>query len=144
MKDVLEYSLKKLIDAHKKLEEGVKQARDELGQDGVIQRFEFTFELLWKALKIYLEHQGIIVKTPRDSFVEAFRIGLFDDEKIYLDMLEDRNSTTHIYDKETSEKIFNRIKKNYSSEITKIIKQLEANNKEAESRNDQHIEEGML
>ena len=124
MKDVLEYSLKKLIDAHKKLEEGIKQTRDELDRDGVIQRFEFTFELLWKALKIYLEHQGIIVKTPRDSFVEAFKIGLFNDEKIFLDMMEDRNSTSHIYDKETSKKIFNRIKNNYASEITKLIEQL--------------------
>ena len=124
MKDVLEYSLKKLIDAHKRLEEGIGQVKDELDKDGVIQRFEFTFELLWKALKIYLEHQGIIVKTPRDSFVEAFRIGLFNDEKIFLDMMEDRNSTSHIYDKETSKKIFNRIKNNYSSEITKLIEQL--------------------
>ena len=124
MKDVLEYSLKKLIDAYKRLEEGIKQTRDELDKDGVIQRFEFTFELLWKALKIYLEYQGVIVKTPRDSFVEAFRINLFDDEKIFLDMLEDRNNTSHIYDKVSSEKIFNRIKKNYSSEIAKIIEQL--------------------
>jgi len=124
MKDVFEYSLKKLKDAHKRLEEGIKQTKDELDKDGVIQRFEFTFELLWKALKIYLEHQGIIVKTPRDSFVEAFRINLFDDEKIFLDMLEDRNNASHIYNKVTSEKIFNRIKKNYSSEIAKIIDQL--------------------
>lgn len=126
MKDVLEYSLKKLKDAYQRLEEGVKQAKDELDKDGVIQRFEFTFELLWKALKLYLEHQGIIVKTPRESFVEAFRINLVDDEKIFLDMLEDRNNTSHIYDKATSEKIFNRIKKNYLSEIAKIIDLLKA------------------
>ena len=130
MKDVLEYSSKKLIDAYKRLEEGIKQAKDELDQDGVIQRFEFTFELLWKALKIYLEHQGIIVKTPRDSFIEAFRIDLFNDEKMFLDMLEDRNTTSHIYDKETSEKIFNRIKKDYLSVITKLIKQLKAHDSE--------------
>jgi len=135
MKDVLEYSLKKLIDAHKRLEEGIEQAKDELDKDGVIQRFEFTFELLWKALKIYLEHQGIIVKTPRDSFVEAFKIGLFNDEKIFLDMMEDRNSTSHIYDKETSKKIFNRIKNNYSSEITKLIEQLKLTLEKLKSRN---------
>ena len=127
MKDVLEYSLKKLKDAYQRLEEGVKQAKDELDKDGVIQRFEFTFELLWKALKLYLEHQGIIVKTPRESFVEAFRINLVDDEKIFLDMLEDRNNTSHIYDKATSEKIFNHIKKKYLSEIAKIIDLLKVN-----------------
>ncbi|MHB8278603.1 MAG: HI0074 family nucleotidyltransferase substrate-binding subunit [Candidatus Humimicrobiaceae bacterium] len=126
MKDVLEYSLKKLKVACQRLEEGVKQAKDELDKDGVIQRFEFTFELLWKALKLYLEHQGIIVKTPRESFVEAFRINLVDDEKIFLDMLEDRNNTSHIYEKATSEKIFNRIKKNYLFEIAKIIDLLKA------------------
>ena len=124
MEDVLEYSLNKLKNANQKLKEGIEQAKDELDKDGVIQRFEFTFELLWKALKIYLEYQGIIVKTPRDSFVEAFRIDLISDEKIFLDMLEDRNNTTHIYDKETSEKIFNRIKKNYQTEIAKVIELL--------------------
>ncbi|MCK5566547.1 MAG: nucleotidyltransferase substrate binding protein [Actinomycetia bacterium] len=143
MKDVLEYSLKKLIDAHKRLEEGIEQARDELDKDGVIQRFEFTFELLWKALKIYLEHQGIIVKTPRDSFVEAFRINLFDDEKIFLDMMEDRNSASHIYDKETSKKIFNRIKKNYSSEITKLIEKLKAHIEKLKSQDGPQTE-GIL
>lgn len=121
MKDVLEYSIKKLKDAYKKLDEGIKQAKDELDKDGVIQRFEFTFELLWKALKIYLEYQGIIVKTPRESFMEAFRINIINDEKIFLDMLEDRNNTSHIYDKKTSEKIFNRIKNIYTPEIAKII-----------------------
>ena len=38
--------------------------------------------------------------------------------------LEDRNNTSHIYDKETSEKIFNRIKKNYQTEIAKVIELL--------------------
>ena len=124
MENVLEYSLNKLKNANQKLKEGIEQAKDELDKDGVIQRFEFTFELLWKALKIYLEYQGIIVKTPRDSFVEAFRIDLISDEKIFLDMLEDRNNTSHIYDKETSEKIFNHIKKNYQTEIAKVIELL--------------------
>lgn len=124
MENVLEYSLNKLKNANQKLKEGIEQAKDELDKDGVIQRFEFTFELLWKALKIYLEYQGILVKTPRDSFVEAFRIDLISDEKIFLDMLEDRNNTSNIYDKETSEKIFNRIKKNYQTEIAKVIELL--------------------
>ena len=124
MEDVLEYSLNKLKNANQKLKEGIEQAKDELDKDGVIQRFEFTFELLWKALKIQLEYQGIIVKTPRGSFVEAFRIDLISDEKIFLDMLEDRNNISHIYDKETSEKIFNRIKENYQTEIAKVIELL--------------------
>jgi len=121
MKDVLDYSIKKLRKAYRKLSEGIKQTKDELDRDGVIQRFEFTFELLWKALKIYLENQGVIIKTPRDSFAEAFRVNIISDEKIFLDMLEDRNNTSHIYDEETSKKIFNRIKENYQLEINEVI-----------------------
>ncbi len=131
MKDVLEYSLNKLKNAHQRLIEGIEQVKDELDRDGVIQRFEFTFELLWKALKIYLEYQGIIVKTPRSSFVEAFRAGLIGNEKIFLDMLEDRNNTSHIYDKETSEKIYNRIKKNYRIEISRVVEMLETSLKDS-------------
>ncbi|HEY4662244.1 MAG TPA: HI0074 family nucleotidyltransferase substrate-binding subunit [Candidatus Humimicrobiaceae bacterium] len=129
MKDVIEYSLKKLENACKKLKEGIDQATDELDRDGVIQRFEFTFELLWKALKINLENKGVIVKTPRDSFMEAFRVNLISDEKIFLDMLEDRNNTAHIYDKVTSEKIFNRIKRKYTPLIIKIIDKLKMEEK---------------
>lgn len=121
MKEELDYSINKLKNAYRKLSSGIKLTKDELDRDGVIQRFEFTYELLWKSLKIYLENQGIIVRTPRDSFTEAFRINIISDEKIFLDMLEDRNNTSHIYDEEISKKIFNRIKKNYELKIKEVL-----------------------
>ena len=124
MKEILEYSTQKLEKAFLKLKEGVVSAKDELDKDGVIQRFEFTFELLWKALKIFLEYQGIDVKTPRDSLKEAFRIELIEDEEIFLDMLEDRNKSSHIYDKEVSEEIFRRIKSFYIQAIENVLKKL--------------------
>ena len=118
------YSLEKLNNAFEMLSEGAKIADDDLYRDGVIQRFEFTFELLWKTLKIYLENQCIIVRSPRESFKEAFRLGIIEDEKLFLDMLKDRNDTTHIYDKETSENIFARIKQNYIPAIKEVLKNL--------------------
>jgi nucleotidyltransferase substrate binding protein (TIGR01987 family) len=124
MKKRLEYSVNKLAQAARKLRDGAEQARDELGRDGVIQRFEFTFELLWKTLKIFLENEGVETKTPRESLKEGFRIGLISDEETYLDMLEDRNLTTHIYDKNTSGEIFKRIKKTYIAEIEALLKKL--------------------
>jgi nucleotidyltransferase substrate binding protein (TIGR01987 family) len=136
MKDELDYSIKKLTDAFKKLDKGIQNASDELTRDGVIQRFEFTFELAWKALKIYLEHEGVLIKTPRESFVEAFRIGLIDNEKNYLDMLEDRNLTSHIYDKKTSTSIYKRIKKIYVIEFNKLIGELKTFIKKSEANKD--------
>jgi hypothetical protein len=46
VKDPLDYSLRRFMDALDRLREGATEARDELDRDGVIQRFEFCFELL--------------------------------------------------------------------------------------------------
>ena len=99
MKEEVELSLKKLKDAYSRLRESVEIASGELERDGVIQRFEFTFELLWKTLRLFLEEEGIICSTPKECMKEAFRINWLNDEDIFLNMLKDRNKTSHIYDK---------------------------------------------
>lgn len=65
MKEEIKYALNKFKDALSRLKEGAFQAKDELDKDGVIQRFEFTFELLWKSLKIFLGDEGIECRTPQ-------------------------------------------------------------------------------
>ncbi|MFH1096399.1 MAG: nucleotidyltransferase substrate binding protein [Candidatus Desantisbacteria bacterium] len=124
MKESVEYAIEKFEHGFMRLKEGVLSAEDELEKDGVIQRYEFTFELLWKALKIFLEYQGIEVKTPRESLKEGFRINLLDEDEIYLDMLEDRNITSHVYDQETAEDIFERIKTDYLQAMEKVLNKL--------------------
>jgi len=59
MKDELQVAVVNFVNALSSLEEGVKEAKGELEKDGVIQRFEFTFELMWKTLKIFLYDEGI-------------------------------------------------------------------------------------
>ena len=124
MKEEVKYAVDKFEDAFNKLKQGIIQAKDELDKDGVIQRFEFTFELLWKTLKIFLANEGIECKTPRGCLRQAFRIGLIEDEEKFLDMLEDRNKTSHIYNKETSEKIFERIKTEYIPCLKEVLDKL--------------------
>jgi nucleotidyltransferase substrate binding protein (TIGR01987 family) len=96
-----------------RLEEGVKEARNELDKDGVIQRFEFTVELLWKALKAVLLYQGIECFSPRNCVKEAFKAKIIGDDEIILDMLEDRYISSHVYNEEKSEALFERIKNIY-------------------------------
>lgn len=125
MNEELKYAFIKLENALVKLKEGANEARCELEEDGVIQRFEFTFELLWKTLKIFLQNKGIVARTPRDVFKEAFRLEWLNNEEVFLDMIEDRNKTSHIYDKETSRQIFARIKDNYVSEMERVLEKLQ-------------------
>jgi len=124
MKNELKYSFIKLNEAVRRLNEGIKHTKDQLDRDGVIQRFEFTFELLWKTLKLFLLAEGINTNSPKEVFKETFRFGLFGDEKLFLDMLDDRNKTSHIYSEDVSKEIFDRIKKNYLTAIKKLLKEI--------------------
>jgi nucleotidyltransferase substrate binding protein (TIGR01987 family) len=82
-----------------RLEEGLeKGSRSDLERDGVIQRFEYTFELAWKTLKTFMEETGGASPLfARDCFKEAFRRGLVHDEDKWLEMIRLRNLTRHTY-----------------------------------------------
>lgn len=68
--------------------------------DLVVKRFEFTFEMSWKAIKRYLDFVGLICKNPRSCFQEAYTQGLIEDETLWLDMIEMRNRSSHIYNEQ--------------------------------------------
>lgn len=124
--DVL-LALNKLEKAYLSLKEACDISRTKLEKDGTIQRFEFTFELLWKTLKIVLEYYGIVCNNPRTCLKEAFRNNLIDDGEIFMDMLEDRNRISHIYDEQTSQEIFERIKNIYLKAIEEFISKTKNN-----------------
>lgn len=85
----------------------------EIERAGLIQFFEMAFELSWKTMKDYLEAQGFLVKTPRETIKQAFQIELISDGQTWLLALEDRNLTTHTYDEETAMQIERLIKEKY-------------------------------
>ncbi|WP_367142724.1 HI0074 family nucleotidyltransferase substrate-binding subunit [Desulfosporosinus sp.] len=82
------------------MNEGIAKYNEanDLLRDGVIQRFEFTFELAWKTLKAVFEDEGLIgLNSPKTVLREAFAMGLIQDDELWLTMLSDRNSTsTHL------------------------------------------------
>ena len=94
--------------------------------DGTIQRFEFTVELAWKLLKEYLESEKFgEFNSPKSVVKEAFKIGLLEDGEIWLDMLDDRNLTSHTYDEETAKEIYRNIISKYEEQFIKLENKIE-------------------
>jgi nucleotidyltransferase substrate binding protein (TIGR01987 family) len=60
-----------------------------------------------------LNQEGIQINTPRESLQKAYEIRWIEDETAWLQMLKDRNETSHIYDEEMAKRIYLRIKQNF-------------------------------
>lgn len=58
-----------------KLKQGLQETEDEIVIDGILHRYEFTFELAWKTIKDYLEHLGIVesIGSPREVLKLAYK-----------------------------------------------------------------------
>lgn len=86
-------------------------------RDAAIQRFEYTFESLWKFLKEYLkEKEGIISNSPKNCFRAIFSLGFLTEEEtvLCLDMTDKRNETSHTYKEEVAQIIYSKISEYYS------------------------------
>jgi len=100
--------------AYDRLSEGVKlESYDSLQEAGLIQTFEFTFELGWKTLKDYLELSGFDAASPRDVIKQAFQAGFISNGHLWLDALDKRNLMSHIYDENIAQEVLMAIKNKY-------------------------------
>lgn len=80
---------------------------------GLIQTYEFTFELGWKTLKDYLEMEGFDVPSPRSTIRQAYQSGYIQNAEDWIQALNDRNLTTHTYDELIAAKVINDINEKY-------------------------------
>lgn len=100
----LETTFSELEKAFKRLSCAVKVVKsapdDDLLQSGLVQTYEYTFELAWKTLKDYLTLEGFEVRSPRETIRQGFQSGYIMNGEDWLQALADRNLTTHIYDDE--------------------------------------------
>ncbi len=116
----VQQSLVNLDAALKRLQEALQEPEDNsLVVDGTIQRFEFVIELYWKTLKRILAYNGIQTHTPRETLRQAYRANWLDNESLWLQMLNDRNQTSHIYNEAMARQIYDRIK-TYAPEMARI------------------------
>lgn len=95
---------------------------NQLEQEGLIQRFEYTFELAWKTMKDYLEESGILLteQTPRAVIKAAFAAGILKNGDAFIPMMLTRNLLSHRYDLQTFQAALVVIKKSYLNELQEL------------------------
>ena len=107
---------------------------NELEEQGLIQAFEYTFELAWNTLKDYFEAQGETntFGGSRDAFRLAFKRGLIENGEAWMDMIKSRTLTSHTYNEETAEKIANDTANIYFQEFAALHARLNSLKSEME------------
>lgn len=80
--------------------------KNDLERDGVIQRFEYTFELVWKTGKRVLHKAGLQPQSPRAVIRDLAQQGFIESAEIWMTLLEARNYTSHTYNESTAQWVF--------------------------------------
>lgn len=90
-------------------------------------RFEYTFEALWKALRLFLlEEKGLECYSPMDCLKTAFQVGLIppENEQDFIAMVRRRNDIVHIYNEEVAAEIYDLIISRFISAIGVVVESL--------------------
>ena len=133
-------ALEKAVNSFEKAVDAVNTAPHILGLDedildtvkaGVIQNFEFTYELCWKFIKRWLQAnygpsfaEGV---HRRELFRMAAENGLIDDVMLWMDFHQSRNLTSHTYDQGVADEVFE-IALKFLPEARRLLKAIEARN----------------
>jgi len=81
-------------------------------RDAAIQRFEYTFEAVWKAAQIYLRfRESLDAGSPKSAIRDSFQVGLLNEDRARkaMSMADDRNLTVHTYNESLAEQIYSRL-----------------------------------
>jgi nucleotidyltransferase substrate binding protein (TIGR01987 family) len=105
------HKLHQAIDYIAKTEDDQSEdTRAELMKEGIIQRFEYVYELAWNVMKDYAFYQGNTeVKGSRDAIRTAWKMALIEDGEVWMDMIKSRQETAHNYDETTVREVYQKI-----------------------------------
>ena len=99
---------------------------NEFEQQGLIQSFEYSYELAWNTIKDVFEAQGEVgIIGSRDAFRLAFKRGLIENGETWMEMIKSRVLTSHTYNEDIANDIANRIVTLYYAEFISLHKKLE-------------------
>ena len=99
---------------------------NELEEQGLIQAFEYTHELAWNLLRDYLRDQGAQnINGSKDAVRAAFQVGLIEDGETWMDMIKDRNRTSHTYNQVTADAIATNIKTRFFALFVRLREKMQ-------------------
>lgn len=124
----VEFKYMNLEKAYNRLKEvsNMYDGKNDIIRDSLIQRFEFTYELTHKTLKEFMKYLGVTLENsfPRTIYKKAYINNLISDDIVWINLLEDRNSTSHIYNEKLADEIANRIVNKYVDAIGELVDNL--------------------
>lgn len=94
----------------------------DLEQEGLIQRFEYSYELAWKTMKDYLEENGVVITavTPREVIKQAFAAHILADGQVWIDMMLHRNMLAHTYDFRKFREVLDAVAARYLAALSEL------------------------
>lgn len=114
----MEEEIKKLSLQLEMLKKALSTLNEALGEpyvtlirDASIQRFKYTFELAWKVFRRVSKIEGLETDSPRQAIRNAFQLGLISETNAWFQFLEDRNLTSHTYNEDRAETVYQSAKK---------------------------------
>jgi nucleotidyltransferase substrate binding protein (TIGR01987 family) len=120
--DKLDKNLINFKKALNRFKEILQESETEIVIDATIQRFEFTYELMWKTLKIFLEDMhGIRAVSPRLVFKEVYALSFIKSDELFLEMLHSRNLLSHTYNEDLAKDIYKKCP-SYLSTMQEVLK----------------------
>ena len=118
--------LASFIKSVKNLKSILTETETQIVRDAAIKRYEICYELAWKSVQEALRAEGLeICKSPKSCFKEAFKQSWIADEEAWAEMIQNRNLTTHTYDEDLAEEIYDSLGK-YLSLFEYLLAQLQA------------------
>lgn len=104
-----------------------KKTLNELEEQGLIQCFEYNFELAWNSIKDFYKAQGETdIQGSRDAFRMAFNRGLISKGELWMQMIKSRTLTSHTYNEDTASEVVDSITNTYYSLFKELMDSLKS------------------
>ena len=103
-----------------------QRSLNQFERDSLIKRFEFSYEMAWKLMMSYEKDNGVIgILGSKDVIRQAFSMSLIDNGEAWLEMIDDRNKTSHLYDEEMAIDVIDAITNTYFPLFQELLLKME-------------------